>query len=185
MKHFTFKEPEKPILDLMGNAIRRGHVVAFTKSGRGERSMRVGVVTHITRRTKKLEGYSHSMWVNGTEHRIGTGCNDSVVILHDPLYSLNADRITKLFESIESSKGKEHGDWIAEHSYVPWGKSKREYWDTFADWKACLPANYEFGVPLDEEQIISVPDKKALAILAKQKEKAREDEKVRAKSSEN
>jgi len=161
---------EKPVLDIMGNELVRGQVIAYSKAGQGERNMYVGVVTSITKGAGS--NYSHCVhtvtyngWY-GSKHMVREGTNASVVILNDPIFALNSDRITRLFENIEQVRGAEHGDLI---------KVKR--WNRIAEkevsWCNAIPADYSFGDQIDEEQMISVPNKSALGKLKRKKVKER------------
>jgi hypothetical protein len=183
-EYLSLKKPEVQLLDVMGNEIIRGQVVAFSKSGRGERDVNLGVVTHITKREKGTDHHSYSLLFAGPypdEHRISPGAEGSVVVLNDPLYSLNSAYIVALFEKIEELKGKDHGDLMFEFSYQTYDYSSRPAWvclgvvwqERTASWKNALPPDYEFGVPLDQEQMLSVIDKKAVKKMEKRKYKAR------------
>jgi len=182
-EYLTLEKPNSQLLDIMGNEIIRGQVVAFSKSGRGERVVNLGVVTHITKRGKG-EGYqSYSLWFAGTyanEHRISPGAEGSVVILNDPLFSLNSNYIVRLFEKIEELKGKDHGDLLSTGSYEDfdyYSQPRRSlgivWYERVASWKNALPPDYEFGVPLDEEQMISVINKRKIKKIAEAKREAR------------
>ena len=170
---YTFEKPKEAVLDLMGNELLRGHIVAYSKGGRGERGLYVGVITSIVKMGGHRPKYSHAIhcvtsggwW--GTEHRINVGVNTSVILLNDPLYSLNSKKISKLFEMIEDVRGKEHGDV---RPYLSWDK-KTYYRDV--KWKNLIPEDYKFGTPIDEDQMITIPNKPLLDKIKKDKVKAR------------
>lgn len=183
-EYLTLERPNSQLLDVMGNEIIRGHVVAFSKSGRGERTVNLGVVTHITKRGKGEGHHSYSLWFAGPyadEHRISPGAEGSVVVLNDPLYSLNSPYIVRLFEKIEELKGRDHGDVTSEYSFeakdystkYPYKSLGIQWTERVAVWKNALPPEYEFGVPLDEEQMISVINKKAIKKMAARKREER------------
>lgn len=184
---YDLEKPENPVCDLMGNEILRGHVIAYSKAGQGSRSMYVGVVTAITPfGNGKNKKYSHAVftvssngwWGWGGEHRAKAGVNDSIVILNDPLFSLNSDRISKLFEKIDQVRGKNHGDiFIIQNPYDP-----NRNWHKELTWKSILPADYEYGNPIDEEQLISVPNKKEIQKLNRQLKKKRAEKNGKAQT---
>lgn len=188
-EYLTLEKPKSVLLDVMGNEIIRGQVVAFSKSGRGERDVNLGVVTHITKRGKSEGHHSYSLWFAGPyadEHRISPGAEGSVVVLNDPLYSLNSAYIVQLFEKIEELKGKDHGDLKFEHSYeakdyntkYPYKSLGIRWYERTASWKNALPPDYEFGVPLDDEQLISKINKRALKNMLERKVEVRKAARV-------
>lgn len=173
---FELKKPEKAVCDLMGNEIRRGHVIAYSKAGQGARSMYVGVVTSIVEfggsKNKRFTHAIHTISSNGwwgNEHRATAGVNDSIVILNDPLFSLNSKRIVTLFEKIDLVRGKEHGDIFEIIS--PYNSNHT--WHRELTYKSILPADYEYGIPIDDEQLVTIPDKKAIAKRNRQLKKER------------
>jgi hypothetical protein len=186
----TYEEPENKIRDIMGNVLLRGHVIAFSKAGRGERSLNLGVITHITKR-KGNSGYGYSLWTTGSyekEHQVGSGCESSVVLIQNPLFSLNSERIAQLFEAIDESKGVEHGDLLSVYSIVrPHYSIVRPHYtisgvsvpshtiwrEKVALWPRSLPADYEFGVPICDEQLISVINAKDRRRMIEGKKKER------------
>jgi hypothetical protein len=172
---YDLEKPDKPVCDLMGNELIRGQVIAYSKSGQGSRSLYVGVITTIL----KMNGgrFSHSIytvssngWFGG-EHRANIGVNDSIVILNDPLFSLNSTRIARLFDMIDQVRGKSHGDIFK----IP-SPYNSVLWEREVTWKSILPADYQYGEPIDDTQMVSVPNKKAVSGANRQLKKKRAEQ---------
>jgi hypothetical protein len=178
---YELEKPDKPVCDLMGNELIRGQVIAYSKSGQSGRSLYVGVITTIL----KMGGgrFSHSIytvsaggWLGG-EHRANIGVNDSIVILNDPLFSLNSKRIAKLFEMIDRVRGKTHGDIFQ----IPNPYNPNAVWEREVTWKSILPVDYQYGEPIDDTQMVSIQNKKAVDRANRQLKKKRKAEKENGK----
>jgi len=108
---FELVKAKDPVCDILGNEIIRGQVIAYSKGSRGQRNLLVGVVSCLVPHGKgySIHLVSQSEWHN-CNHQTYAGIDNSIVILHNPLYSLNSKVIANLFENVESIKGKSHGD---------------------------------------------------------------------------
>lgn len=141
---------DTPVMDVMGNVILPGLIVAYSKMG--NRSFYIGVVTALIKHGKSVR----VTIVSGSfyKHDLIPGPNDSMVILSDPLYSLESKRINDLLASIDERVGKKVGDVYKTSSYRDYYTKEMRVYHYIVREGEEIPADYEFGVPWLDEQII-------------------------------
>ena len=93
---------------------------------------------------------------------------------------MNSQYIIILFEERESNKGSDHGDLLEVLSYGGYDYKNGAsievgivHTERMASWKTALPPDYQFGVPLDSEQMISIINSRAINKMLKSKIAAR------------
>ena len=154
---------EEPVKDIMGNVLLRGHVVAYSKAGRGERSLNIGILTDI--RPYGANGYylhfaTGSGYSWGTRHQTHSGEDASLVILNNPIYNLDSKFMLNLMASIDNRIGKQPGDIYERKTITNWRGEAYTY-EYKVDAGTFIPDGYEFGVPWEAEQSVSIKNKKA------------------------
>ena len=151
---------EKQIKDVMGNVILRGHIIAYSKSGQGERLLNIGVVTDIRPHGRRYNLHLVGKHEWGNQHRVDGGEDGSVVILNDPLYSLDSKHIQEFLEEIEGRIGKKAGEIYKRFTYKSYRSGKEILVEKRVKETQIIPDGYEFGEPWEDEQTISIKAKR-------------------------